>query len=103
MCNVSTLKFRKPKLCIWGLHSYHFYGQNVIIRLFHSLITFHNLRPDTLYIEIKNDNDEYFIEFSRVLGVAHKLQLALKYAINTKSTIVQVILHKSTHYSWVST
>ena len=52
------------------------------------------------YIEIKNDNDEYFIEFSRVLGVAHKLQLALKYAINTKSTIVQVIL--LTHYSRVS-
>ena len=32
-----------------GLHSYHFYGQNVIIRLSQSIITFYNLRPDTLY------------------------------------------------------
>ena len=27
-----------------------FYGQNVIIRLSQSLITFHNLCPDTLYV-----------------------------------------------------
>ena len=46
----ANLNYKKPKLCIWGLHSYHFYGQNVIIRPSQITITFYNLRPDTLYV-----------------------------------------------------
>ena len=50
----ANLKYRKSKLCIWGLHSYHFKGQNIIIRPSQSRNTFYNLHPDTLQLWILN-------------------------------------------------
>ena len=43
MCNMTQIKTTGNQNCVvctWGLHSYHFYGQEVIIRLFQNRINY---------------------------------------------------------------